>query len=92
MNKLRLVSLIGVLTPAACDQEQDLRTQRNIQLVERFHGEIWSDGNVDLLEETLGDSDMQDFNLVALRALKRKQDQGHYGIEGGRPKKVNSGY
>ena len=55
MNKLRLVSLIGVLTLAACDQEQDLRTQRNIQLVERFHGEVWSDGNVDLLDEMLGD-------------------------------------
>lgn len=50
MKKSSLVSLIVVLTLAACDQEQDLRTQRNIQLIERFHGEVWSDGNVDLLD------------------------------------------
>lgn len=50
MKKSSLVSLIVVLTLAACDQEQDLRTQRNIQLIERFHGEVWSDGSVDLLD------------------------------------------
>ena len=56
MDRLGIALILSVLSLSACSDDSSLQTQRNIEATERLFSEVWSKGNVELLDELIADN------------------------------------